>query len=66
MRARRNSAPRRISTSLLRSRYIERGLGLTVDLISRNGGSIGVEDEPGYSKAVVVRLPRAESLEEDG
>ena len=50
---------------MLRSRYIERGLGLTVDLISRNGGSIGVEDEPGYSKAVVVRLPRAENLEED-
>jgi len=38
----------------------QRGLGLTVDLISRNGGSIHVEDEPGWSKAVVIRLQRAE------
>lgn len=60
-----DDAPRRISTAVIRGRYIERGLGLTVDLISRNGGSIHVEDEPGRSKAVVVRLPRAEVPEED-
>ena len=60
----RDDAPRRITTGVLRSRYIERGLGLTVDIISRNGGSIAVEGEPGWSKAVVVRLPRAER--EDG
>jgi len=53
-------APARITTALIRSRYIERGLGLTVDLISRNGGSIHVEDEPGWSKAVVIRLQCAE------
>lgn len=61
----RDHAPRRLSTVLIRSRYVERGLGLTVDLISRNGGSIHVEDEPGWSKAVVVRLPRAEVAEEE-
>jgi tetratricopeptide (TPR) repeat protein len=53
-------APARITTALIRSRYIERGLGLTVDLISRNGGSIHVEDEPEWSKAVVIRLQCAE------
>ncbi len=55
----RDDAPRRISTAVIRGRYIDRGLGLTVDLISKNGGSIHVEDEPGWSKAVVVRLPLA-------
>lgn len=60
----RDDAPRRISTAMIRSRYIEGGLGLTVDLISRNGGSIHVEDEPDWSKAVVVRLPRVEGEEE--
>jgi tetratricopeptide (TPR) repeat protein len=58
----RDTAPRRISTAMIRGRYIERGLGLAVDLISRNGGSVHVEDEPGaWQKAVVVRLPRAEA-----
>ena len=55
-----DDAPRTVTTAMIRSRYIERGLGLTVDLISRNGGSIHVEDEPGWSKAVVVRFPAAE------
>lgn len=55
-----DDAPRRISTAMIRGRYIERGLGLAVDLTSRAGGSIHVEDEPGWSKAVVVRLPLAE------
>lgn len=53
-------APRRITTAMIRGRYIDRGLGLAVDLVSRNGGSVHVEDEPGWSKAVVVRLPVAE------
>ncbi|MCB9674645.1 MAG: tetratricopeptide repeat protein [Alphaproteobacteria bacterium] len=55
-----DDAPRRISTAMIRGRYIERGLGLAVDLTSRAGGSIHVEDEPGFSKAVVVRLPLSE------
>lgn len=57
----RDEAPRRVTTAVIRGRYIERGLGLTVDLISKNGGSIRVEDEPGWSKAVVVRFPRVEA-----
>jgi tetratricopeptide (TPR) repeat protein len=57
----RDDAPRRLSTAVLRSRYVERGLGLTVDIISRNAGSISVEAEPGWSKSVVVRLPVAEA-----
>jgi C4-dicarboxylate-specific signal transduction histidine kinase len=58
-----DDGPRRISTAMIRGRYISRGLGLAVDLISRNGGSIHVEDEEEWSKAVVVRLPRAEAGE---
>ena len=60
-----DEAPRTLSTAAIRGRYIGRGLGLAVDLISRAGGSIHVEDREGWSKAVVVRLPRAESTEED-
>jgi tetratricopeptide (TPR) repeat protein len=52
-----DDAPRRISTAMIRGRYIDRGLGLAVDLTSRAGGSIHVEDEPGFEKAVVVKLP---------
>ncbi len=59
----RDDAPKRVTTAVIRGRYIERGLGLTVDLISKNGGSIRVEDEPGWSKAVVVRFPRVEASE---
>lgn len=60
----RDDAPKRVTTAVIRGRYIERGLGLTVDLISRNAGSIKVEDEPEWSKAVVVRFPRVEQSEE--
>jgi hypothetical protein len=60
----RDDAPKRVTTAVIRGRYIERGLGLTVDLISRNSGSIRVEDEPGWTKAVVVRFPRVEPSEE--
>ncbi len=55
-----DNSPRRLSTAMIRGRYIGRGLGLAVDLISRAGGSIHVEAEPGWSKAVVVRFDRAE------
>lgn len=58
-------APRRITTAMIRGRYIGRGLGLAVDLVSRNGGSVHVEREPGFSKAVVVRLPRAELTDDE-
>jgi tetratricopeptide (TPR) repeat protein len=42
----------------LHARYIEAGLGLTADLVARYEGSLTVEaDVPGWSKAVVLRLP---------
>lgn len=50
----RSSEP--LSTEMLRGRYVERGMGITVDLLSRYDGSIGVEPEPGWSKAVVLRF----------
>lgn len=51
---------KRLTTKMIRGRYIDRGLGLAVDLTSRAGGSIHVESEPGWTKAVVVRLPMEE------
>jgi signal transduction histidine kinase len=56
----RDRSPRKLTTATLRGRYLDRGLGLAVDLTSRAGGSIHVEEETGWSKAVVVRLPLAE------
>lgn len=56
----RDTNPRRLTTQMIRGRYIGRGLGLAVDLTNRAQGSIHVEPEPGWSKAIVVRLPRAE------
>jgi C4-dicarboxylate-specific signal transduction histidine kinase len=60
----RDASPRRLSTATVRGRFVGRGLGLAVDLTTRAGGSISVEDEPGWGKAVVVRLPRAEPEED--
>ncbi|HHO52897.1 MAG TPA: hypothetical protein ENK18_18990 [Deltaproteobacteria bacterium] len=56
----RDTNPRRLTTQMIRGRYIGRGLGLAVDLTNRARGSIHVEPDPGWSKAIVVRLPRAE------
>ena len=56
-------SPQRLSNEMLRGRYVERGMGITVDLLSRYDGSIAVEEEPGWAKAVVLRffiLERAE------
>lgn len=49
-------SPEQLSTEMLRGRYVERGMGITVDLLSRYDGSIAVEAEPGWSKAVVLRF----------
>lgn len=49
-------SPEQLSNEMLRGRYVERGMGITVDLLSRYDGSIGVEPEPGWSKAVVLRF----------
>lgn len=61
----RDRAPGTLTTASLRGRYVARGLGLAVDLTSRASGSIHVETEPGWAKAVVVRLPRAEIPREE-
>ncbi|MCB9758825.1 MAG: tetratricopeptide repeat protein [Alphaproteobacteria bacterium] len=60
----RDNAHSTLTDDMIRGRYIARGLGLTVDLVDRNQGSVRVEPEPGWSKAIVVRLPRAEPPEE--
>jgi tetratricopeptide (TPR) repeat protein len=49
-------SPEQLSNEMLRGRYVERGMGITVDLLSRYDGSIAVESQPGWSKAVVLRF----------
>jgi signal transduction histidine kinase len=49
-----------LTTAMVRSRFLEGGLGLAVDLAARHSGALAVEPEPGFSKAVVLRLPRVE------
>ena len=49
-----------LTTSMIRGRFIDRGLGLAVDLTSRAGGSIHVERQENWSKAIVIRLPAEE------
>lgn len=65
----RDNAPGRLTDAMIRGRSIGRGLGLAVDLITRHDGSIHVAPAPSggglsFTKAVVVRLPRAEEGEE--
>ncbi|MCO4743197.1 MAG: hypothetical protein KC912_00310 [Proteobacteria bacterium] len=59
-----DDAEGRVTTEQIRGRFIERGLGLVVDLVHRFGGSVSVADHPGYAKAIAVRLPRAEDIGE--
>ncbi len=67
----RDNAPRPLTDAILRGRRIERGLGLAADLLAKHQGVMNVETTPreraaGWTKAVVVRLPRAElSYEEE-
>ncbi len=49
-------SPEPLTNEMLRGRYVERGMGITVDLLSRYDGAIAVEPEPGWSKAVVLRF----------
>lgn len=52
-----------LTAEMLRGRYIEEGLGLTADLISRYDGTLDVVPGTGvWSKAVVVKLPMAEPV----
>jgi tetratricopeptide (TPR) repeat protein len=64
----RDNAPRPLTDAILRGRRIERGLGLAADLLTRHQGVMNVENArselaAGWTKAVVVRLPRAELYE---
>ena len=66
----RDNAPRPLTDAILRGRRIERGLGLAADLLARHQGVMNVETTPaelraGWTKAVVVRLPRAEQAEHE-
>jgi hypothetical protein len=49
-------SPEQLSNEMLRGRYVERGMGITVDLLSRYDGSIAVEPEQAWAKAVVLRF----------
>lgn len=56
----RDTAPGGLTSAMLHGRGIGRGLGLTVDLVARHDGTIHVEPEYGWAKAVVVSLRRVE------
>jgi cytochrome c-type biogenesis protein CcmH/NrfG len=60
----RDNALEPFTNEMLAGRYIEHGLGLALDMVSRYQGSMCIEEEPGWAKAVVVRLPRAETGDE--
>ncbi len=54
----RDRSPQRLTPEMLRGRYIEEGLGLTADLVSRYEGTLDVrEGSAPWVKAVVVKLP---------
>ncbi|MCB9525771.1 MAG: tetratricopeptide repeat protein [Myxococcales bacterium] len=58
-------SPQRLTPEMLRGRYIEEGLGLTADLVSRHEGTLDVEGAaPPWQKAVVVKLPLHDADEE--
>ena len=52
-----------LSNDMIHSRRIGRGIGLALDLAKRSQGSLVVEPEAGWSKAVVLRLSMAEEAE---
>jgi tetratricopeptide (TPR) repeat protein len=49
-------SPERLTNEMLRGRYVERGMGITADLLSRYDGSTAIEPEAGWEKAVVLRF----------
>ena len=55
-----DNATRPFTNEMLSSRQIGRGVGLAMDLAKRSSGSLSVETEEGWSKAVVLRLAVAE------
>ena len=62
----RDCSPQQLTPEMLRGRYIEAGLGLTADLVSRYEGTLDVRtEEAPWTKAVVVKLPRFDEGEDD-
>jgi phosphoglycerate-specific signal transduction histidine kinase len=55
-----DNATRPFTNDMLTSRQIGRGIGLAMDLAKRSSGSLSVEAEEDWSKAVVLRLAVAE------
>lgn len=54
-------SPQVLTTEMIRGRYIEEGLGLAADLVSRYDGTLDVlPGHDGWAKAVAVKLPRVE------
>jgi signal transduction histidine kinase len=58
-----DNASAELSNEMIHSRRIGRGIGLALDLAKRSQGSLVVEPEAGWSKAVVLRLSMAEEAE---
>lgn len=57
----RDRSPQVLTAEMIRGRYIEEGLGLTADLVSRYEGTLDVlPGEGGWTKAVAVKLPLAD------
>ena len=55
----RDRSPQRLTAEMLQGRFIEDGLGLTVDQVGRYEGTLDVRVPDGdWEKAVVVKLPR--------
>jgi signal transduction histidine kinase len=57
----RDRSPKVLTPEMIRGRYIEEGLGLTADLVSRYDGTLDVlPGAGGWSKSVAVKLPRVD------
>lgn len=56
-----DSIPIKVDTEMIRSRYVARGLGIVNNMSEQLGGSVRVEAEAHFEKAIVVRLPVVES-----
>ncbi|MBN2716725.1 MAG: hypothetical protein JXX14_12805, partial [Deltaproteobacteria bacterium] len=55
-----DKSPRELTAEMLRGRYIEEGLGLTADLVTRYDGTLDVYGgDSTWQKAVAVKLPVA-------
>lgn len=55
-----DKSPKELTAEMLRGRYIEEGLGLTADLVTRYDGTLDVFDgDDDWEKSVAVKLPVA-------